>query len=168
MAHPRHAWVRQRFHSRCGYCGVSETDVGGELTVDHYVPVSTGGDDSDDNLIYACVRCNLYKADYTLTASSAPAERVLHPLLDTLSDHYLENEVGILEPRTPSGSFHIGLLRLNRPQLIQHRRRKRARSQMETTLTLLLHLIEQQQHMNAEQTQALKVLRLLLDATSES
>jgi hypothetical protein len=168
MAHPRHTWVRQRFQSRCGYCGVSETDVGGELTVDHYVPVSAGGDDSDDNLIYACVRCNLYKGDYTPHAISTVGERVLHPLIDTLSDHYMENEIGILEARTPSGEFHVALLRLNRPQLIQHRRRKRARRQMETTLNVLLHLIEQQQHMNIEQTQALQVLRLLLDAEPET
>ena len=39
---------------RCGYCGVSETSSGGELTIDHYRPVSQNGDDSDDNLVYAC------------------------------------------------------------------------------------------------------------------
>ena len=27
--------LRRRFHFRCGYCGVSETDGGAELTVDH-------------------------------------------------------------------------------------------------------------------------------------
>ncbi|MCW3055251.1 MAG: hypothetical protein JWN14_4421 [Chthonomonadales bacterium] len=167
MAHSRHTWVRQRFHARCGYCGVSETDVGGELTVDHYVPVIAGGDDSDDNLIYACVRCNLYKGDYTVSSNAALDERVLHPLNDTLSDHYVENEVGVLESQTPRGMFHIALLRLNRPQLIQHRRRKRARKQMETNLTLLLHLIEHQENINAEQTQALELLRLLLNVTSE-
>lgn len=167
MAHPRYQWVRQRFHFCCGYCGVSETDAGGELTVDHYVPVSAGGDDSDGNLIYACVRCNLYKADYTVTGNSAPEMRVLHPLNETLSDHYRENEVGILEAQTPTGQFHIILLRLNRPQLVQHRRRKRTRRQLETTLNLLLHLIEQQQHMNTEQAQALKVLQILLNTASE-
>ena len=167
MAHPRHEWVRQRFLYRCGYCGVSETDVGGELTVDHYVPVSAGGVDTNGNLVYACVRCNLYKSDYTPTADSLPHERVLHPLNDSLSDHYTENEAGILEPRTPNGAFHIALLWLNRPQLIQHRLRKRARSQMESTLALLLHLIEQQQQMIEEQAQALKVLQLLVDGSFE-
>jgi hypothetical protein len=45
---------------------VSETDAGGELTVDHYDPVSAGGDDSPENLIYrlpkmaASVSCTLF------------------------------------------------------------------------------------------------------------
>ena len=61
MAHPRLPTVRERYAFCCGYCGVSEADVGGELTVDHFCPVSAGGDDSDENLVYACVRCNQYK-----------------------------------------------------------------------------------------------------------
>jgi DNA-directed RNA polymerase subunit RPC12/RpoP len=61
MAHPRLPTVRERYAFCCGYCGVCEADVGGELTVDHFCPVSAGGDDSDENLVYACVRCNQYK-----------------------------------------------------------------------------------------------------------
>ena len=64
MAHARHAQVRDRYRARCGYCSVCEEDVGGELTVDHYTPVVAGGDDGDDNLVYACFRCNLFKADF--------------------------------------------------------------------------------------------------------
>ena len=36
MAHPRHEEVRRRYGLRCGYCGVSEAETGGELTVDHF------------------------------------------------------------------------------------------------------------------------------------
>jgi HNH endonuclease len=54
MAHPRHEEVRGRYHNRCGYCSVSETETGGELTIDHFQPVSAGGNDSDDNLVYCC------------------------------------------------------------------------------------------------------------------
>ncbi len=53
MAHPRHAQVRARYQNCCGYCGVSEEDTGGELCVDHYIPVTAGGGDEDDNLVYA-------------------------------------------------------------------------------------------------------------------
>ncbi len=31
-AHPKHDAVRGRYHGRCGYCGVSEEDAGGEFT----------------------------------------------------------------------------------------------------------------------------------------
>ncbi len=30
--------VRQRAHFACEFCGVTETDVGGELTIDHFQP----------------------------------------------------------------------------------------------------------------------------------
>jgi hypothetical protein len=37
MAHPKLQMVRARYAFCCGYCGVSEADVGGELTVDHEI-----------------------------------------------------------------------------------------------------------------------------------
>ena len=48
--------VRDRAQARCEYCGVSETDTGGELTIDHFKPVSIGGTDSDENLFYCWFR----------------------------------------------------------------------------------------------------------------
>ena len=85
------------------------------MTVDHHVPISAGGDDADDNLVYACARCNLYKGDYAPPVTSASDDHVLHPLNDTLSDHYVESDAGILEPQTPRGQLHVALLRLQPP-----------------------------------------------------
>src|SRR5205823_5213015 len=117
VAHPRHDLVRTRFGGHCAYCGVWEVDAGGELTVDHHVPVSAGGDDSDDNLVYCCVRCNLYKADFTPNARQAAAGlRVLHPVRDRVQDHFtLDETTGLLVPNTGTGRFHIALLHLKRP-----------------------------------------------------
>jgi hypothetical protein len=50
MAHPKLQMVRTRYAFCCGYCGVSEADAGGELTVGHFHPVAAGGDHSDENL----------------------------------------------------------------------------------------------------------------------
>ncbi len=140
MAHPRHQWVRQRYGYRCGYCGVSETDVGGELTVDHFQPVSAGGDDSDDNLVHACPRCNQYKSDFHPSADDlANGRRLLHPLRDDLTAHIRRNEQnGMLEPLTQTGRFHITVLQLNRPALVAHRREERIRALMTSTLELLM------------------------------
>ena len=126
MAHPKHERIRQYYQYRCGYCGVSEVDAGGELTVDHFQPVSAGGGDSDDNLVYACVRCNLYKSDFYPNISRlARGHRVLHPLLDDATTHIRLNELtGLLESLTATGDFHIGLLQLNRPALAENRRKK--------------------------------------------
>ncbi|MBI1831540.1 MAG: HNH endonuclease [Planctomycetes bacterium] len=119
MAHPRHEFVRARYAGRCGYCGVTEGEAGGELTVDHFRPESGGGDDSDDNLVYSCFRCNTYKADFTPTPDDLRQTfRILHPLLDDIAAHLRENsQTGAIEPLTETGRFHVALLRLNRPQL---------------------------------------------------
>ena len=114
--------IRARYRFRCGYCGVEESEVGAELTVDHYQPRAHGGSDEPDNLVYCCNACNQFKGDYWQPDS---AERVLHPLLDDLSQHVAELKNGRLQPLTGQGGFHIGHLHLNRPQLVANRRRKR-------------------------------------------
>ena len=123
MAHPRHEEVRQRYHGRCGYCGVSEAETGGELTVDHFRPVVAGGGEDADNLVYCCFRCNTYKGDFFPNALDLQhGRRLLHPLLDPSSPHYLpDDQSGHLQSLTATGRFHIDLLRLNRPQLVQQR-----------------------------------------------
>ena len=107
MAHPRLPTVRERYAFCCGYCGVSEADVGGELTVDHFCPASAGGDDSDENLVYACVRCNQYKGALRPEATDVTNERrLLHPLRDDLAAHIREDErTGRLEGAYCNGAF---------------------------------------------------------------
>lgn len=86
MAHPKHDAVQQRYGGCCGYCGLSETDTGGERTVDHFRPLSAGGDDGDENLVYACFRWNLFKGDFHPNGDDLRnGRRVLHPLLDDVS-----------------------------------------------------------------------------------
>ncbi|KKL27829.1 hypothetical protein LCGC14_2381250, partial [marine sediment metagenome] len=38
----------------------------GQLTRDHIVPTSRGGDDKWENVVAACRRCNQHKANYLL------------------------------------------------------------------------------------------------------
>ena len=65
-------YVRQRAYFACEYCGVSETDTGSELTIDHFQPHTKGGQDDVDNLLYCCARCNQYKADYWPAEANNP------------------------------------------------------------------------------------------------
>lgn len=141
MAHPKLQSVRQRYNYRCGYCGVAEADVGGELTADHFHPVSAGGDDSDDNLVYACVRCNQYKgAQLPSATASGKGLRLLHPLNDDLTVHLREDEVtGRLEGLTEEGRFHIAAFRLNRPALLGHRQRRQLQALLEARLEQALN-----------------------------
>lgn len=136
MAHPRHEEVRRRYSYRCGYCGVSETDAGGDLTVDHFRPFAHVRDESPDNLVYACVRCNQHKGAFSPAPDTLDnPNRLLHPLLDDVSAHITEDKTtGILIGITPRGRFHIQALRLNRRGLVDHRVRQQAIFVMETRL----------------------------------
>ena len=50
----------------------------------------------------------------------------MHPLVDDLTLHLREQQISELINETAEATFHIHRLRLNRPQLIEHRRRKYA------------------------------------------
>ena len=117
--------AREQYACCCAYCGVHETDVGATLTIDHHQPRRHGGAGDNENIVYCCPRCNEHKGAYWHEVH-APHIRLLHPLDDDLTAHLLEQQSGQLIGRTPEGAFYIDRLRLNRPQLIEHRLRKRA------------------------------------------
>ncbi len=73
--------ILNRDNHACQYCGYK----GDELTLDHIIPRSRGGGDSWENLITACMRCNVKKGSRT------PKEANLH--LRT-------------QPRKPYSSLH--------------------------------------------------------------
>lgn len=52
-------WEReQTLPKECVYCGAKE-----DLSTDHLIPQNRGGDDSADNLVLACKKCNSSKGD---------------------------------------------------------------------------------------------------------
>jgi 5-methylcytosine-specific restriction endonuclease McrA len=55
--------IFQRDRYACQYCGAQPG--GEELTIDHVVPRSQGGQSTWDNCVLACVACNKRKADRT-------------------------------------------------------------------------------------------------------
>lgn len=61
-------YTRDKF--RCQYCG--EKKGAAELTLDHILPRSRGGDNSPVNIVTACVRCNNRKANRTPEEARMP------------------------------------------------------------------------------------------------
>jgi 5-methylcytosine-specific restriction endonuclease McrA len=57
----RNLFARDRNH--CQYCGRGFPTA--ELSIDHVIPKSRGGDDSWENLVCACIRCNARKGGRT-------------------------------------------------------------------------------------------------------
>jgi 5-methylcytosine-specific restriction endonuclease McrA len=61
-------YMRDKY--RCQYCG--EKKPVGELTLDHILPRSRGGDNSPVNVVTACVSCNNRKGDRTPAEARMP------------------------------------------------------------------------------------------------
>jgi hypothetical protein len=132
--------LRRRFEFRCGYCGVSERDVGAELTVDHFQPRSRGGLHEPENWVYCCHACNEFKGDFWQPDSPL---RILHPLRDEMAAHCVEQDDGTLLARSATGAFHIERLHLNRLPLVAYRRERRLLEAARQTQARLLERLQQ-------------------------
>ncbi len=128
--------VRALYDFRCGYCGVTETESGGQLEIDHFLPRSHGGKDTLDNLVYACPTCNRFKGDYWPVLEASPDLMLLHPQQDDLFVHVRLLPDGRLIGLTKRGWFHIQRLRLNRAQLIELRLQRANEQRLRQTLEL--------------------------------
>src|SRR5713226_7406678 len=72
-----------RDSNRCQYCGRKFSSS--ELSLDHVVPISRGGTSSWDNVVCACLPCNVRKGNKLLSESAIrlirqPARPKWHPL----------------------------------------------------------------------------------------
>jgi hypothetical protein len=159
------ALVRQRANCACEYCGVTETDSGAELTVDHFRPRSCGGEDSQDNLLYCCYRCNQFKADYWPTQPGDPV--LWNPRRESMSAHLLPIGDGSLHPITPAGDFTLRRLRLNRPQLVAYRVRKQAQAKGRRVLTRYQYLLTSLEQLRRQEAALLEEHQALLEELRE-
>lgn len=75
----------ERDRNTCQYCTSKE-----QLTLDHVIPRSRGGGDTWENLVTACVRCNVKKGNRT------PKEA---------------NMTLLTKPRRPHSSLHFELIK---------------------------------------------------------
>lgn len=164
--------IRQRAGFKCEFCGISETDSGGELTIDHFHPKSKDGKDDFLNLIYCCIRCNQYKLDYWPNDPDGPM--LFNPRVDNFAEHFLELDDGTIYPLTSAGTFTLKRLRLNRPPLIANRLRKlrnlnkiQMLKQYKNLANLLEQLLFQQGELMEEQQELLRkqyeLLNLLIN-----
>lgn len=137
------------FYGKCGYCEskIESPELG---TVDRYRPNNGVRDKSEfyqdlywwltfewDNLIYCCKECNQYKGNYfPIKGSRALNEKdeyenehrmLLNPYIDEPGNHlnYFYSDLGHIDALTDEGNQTIELLRLNRTNLIEGRKKAR-------------------------------------------
>ncbi|MGP0128527.1 MAG: HNH endonuclease [cyanobacterium endosymbiont of Rhopalodia musculus] len=90
--------IFERDRHTCQYCNYR----GEQLTLDHIIPRSRGGEETWENLVAACVRCNVKKRNRT----PKEANMILHRA-----------------PRRPYSSLHFELIKYTRGNL-NHKWRK--------------------------------------------
>lgn len=73
----RNVLLRDKF--RCQYCGHKFTSE--DLTFDHVLPRSRGGQTTWQNIVMACVECNKNKRDRLIQPLRAPHQPTSHELL---------------------------------------------------------------------------------------
>jgi len=157
--------VRRRAGFACEFCGVSEIDSGGALTVDHFQPVSKGGGDDLDNLIYCCARCNAYKQAYWPEAPGALS--LWNPRREPMGAHFLELADGLLLPLTEVAEFTANRLRLNRTPLVMYRLHRRERENERLLLRRYQELTSTLEQLNGQLSRLMQMQRELLREQNE-
>lgn len=156
--------IRRLYDYRCGYCGVHEHEAGSELEIDHFQPRAANGGDEPENLVYCCPACNRIKSDFRPSNKSAEnPRRLLHPGRDNLSAHLSEDTDGRLIALSETGRYHISRLRLNRPQLLALRLRRRMNESIRQKLAAVSAEREQLRMEVAELSKELEEALALLD-----
>jgi hypothetical protein len=155
-------FVRERAGFACEYCGVSEADTGGELTIDHYRPQAYGGTHDTSNLVYCCYRCNLYKSDYWPLQPNDPL--LWNPRRERVDAHLLALVDGRLHAVSAIGAFTLERLHLNRWPLVQYRLRKQSQMEESRLLKKYRDLVISLEQVNLQYAASIHESRELLAA----
>ena len=122
---PRYAAVALRAGHRCEYCHAPEAVFNIPFEVEHIVPSSAGGLDTEANLALACRSCNLHKASHLsgMDPETKALTRLFHPREDRWEEHFRADvETARVEGRTPVGRAAVVRLAMNSEAQLAARR----------------------------------------------
>ena len=117
--------VRERAGYRCEYCRSPESHIPDSLSIEHILPRSLGGDNSERNLALSCQRCNALKFVSIEAPDPLTSDRVglYHPRLQNWKEQFQwGDERTILVGKTATGRATIEKLKLNRVGVVNLRR----------------------------------------------
>src|SRR6266540_2140308 len=111
-----YAQVALRAGHRCEYCRAPEVVFNFPFEVEHIIPISQAGIDTETNWALSCRSCNLWKAAHLhgLDPESQAEVRLFHPREDRWELHFsVHSESGEIHGLTPIGRATITRLRMN-------------------------------------------------------
>lgn len=118
--------IADQARHRCGYCLTQAAVVGSPMEVEHLFPRSLGGLTVEDNLWLTCSLCNEHKG--TRIAGEDPETgllvRLFNPRHQSWHEHFAWIDSGTrILGKTTVGRATVKALQLNRPSLVEARRR---------------------------------------------
>lgn len=122
---PRYAQVALQAGHRCEYCRAPEVVFNFPFEVEHIIPVSRGGLDTEFNWALACRSCNLRKATHLsgIDPENQAIVRLFHPREDRWEEHFqLDSESGRIEGLTLTGRATVIRLEMNSQSQLAARR----------------------------------------------
>jgi hypothetical protein len=109
----------------CEYCLTSQRTTGGQMHIEHIVPLARGGMSNATNLCLACAWCNTFKAASTNAVDPISKRKVLlfNPRRDVWTDHFCWSEdaaenIGL----TSTGRATVIALHMNNEYVVPARR----------------------------------------------
>lgn len=91
--------------------------------IDHIISLKHGGENSSENLAYACLPCNLNKgADLgSINPKTGELVRFFNPRRDQWSEHFCFNDA-LIEPLTDIGEVTVRIFQFNTKDRILERK----------------------------------------------
>lgn len=105
-------FLREDFHSRCGYCDCHDRFSDVPFQIDHFIPravIKTIAENDYNNLVYSCRRCNRAKWDKWPTGDENTHNNGTQGFIDPCDPHYAEqferNDRGEIISKTELGNW---------------------------------------------------------------
>jgi hypothetical protein len=117
--------VREISLFRCGYCLILQRFSPMIFEIEHYIPISLGGTNDEENLWLTCGNCNNAKSDKTEAFDSVTNSTVsiFNPRTQIWNEHFEWGEDGaIIIGKTPVGRGTVEALKLNDERVVAVRR----------------------------------------------
>lgn len=115
--------VATRAQYRCEYCRLHQEYSIKHHQCDHIIPRKHGGNDSDDNLAWACFLCNGSKSSEVAAYDLETGQLIplFNPRVHDWHQHFFLED-GLIVARTAIGRVTILVLQLNRPDKVEARK----------------------------------------------
>jgi hypothetical protein len=113
---PNYTLVADRASHRCEYCHAPELVFNFPFEVEHIIPLSRQGTDSEENLALACRSCNLRKSNRIsgVDPDSKIEVRFFHPRKDRWDSHFqVDTTSGRIVGTTAIGRTSVNSLEMN-------------------------------------------------------